>query len=97
VLGMAEVSADADFFALGGDSVSSLRLVGRLVREGIHLTVRDVFTYRTPERLADAVPTTPPAEAEPPASEETPEEDDFSDLITPDEFAELAQTWREQD
>lgn len=97
VLGMAEVSADADFFALGGDSVSSLRLVGRLVREGIHLTVRDVFTYRTPERLADAVPTTPPSEAEPPASEETPEEDDFSDLITPDEFAELAQTWREQD
>ena len=93
VLGLDRVDADADFFALGGDSVSSLRLVGRLVRDGLDLTVRDVFTHRTPERLAAAArPAAPPD----PAPRE-PEGGEFADLLSPDEFADLAQAWREQD
>ncbi|KUP96817.1 non-ribosomal peptide synthetase [Thermobifida cellulosilytica] len=93
VLGLERVAADADFFALGGDSVSSLRLVGRLVRDGIELTVRDVFTHRTPERLARAARPAAPPEPQP----EEPTGGEFADLMSPDEFADLARNWREQD
>ncbi|WP_407562711.1 amino acid adenylation domain-containing protein [Streptomyces sp. 184] len=52
VLGIGRVGADDDFFALGGDSITSMQLASRARREGLVLTPRQVFEQRTPERLA---------------------------------------------
>ncbi|WP_378788639.1 amino acid adenylation domain-containing protein [Nonomuraea fastidiosa] len=48
-----EVSAVSDFLAMGGHSMLALRLAGLLRREfGPVVTVRDLFTLRTPQALA---------------------------------------------
>ncbi|MFE0683570.1 amino acid adenylation domain-containing protein [Streptomyces sp. NPDC058961] len=48
-----EVSAVGDFMALGGHSMLAVRLVGLLRREfGPVITIRDLFTLRTPEAMA---------------------------------------------
>ncbi|MGV9559912.1 amino acid adenylation domain-containing protein [Streptomyces sp. NPDC003522] len=52
VLGLDEVAADAGFFDLGGDSISSIQLVGRARAAGLLLTAQDVFLHRTPAGLA---------------------------------------------
>ena len=61
------VSADADFFALGGDSIAAIRVTGRLARAGFQLTTEDVFRRRTANDIAallgqsaDARPAAPP-------------------------------------
>jgi non-ribosomal peptide synthase protein (TIGR01720 family) len=43
---------DDNFFHLGGDSISSMQLVGRARRAGLMLTPRDVYQVRTLEELA---------------------------------------------
>ncbi|BBZ74677.1 hypothetical protein MANY_00140 [Mycolicibacterium anyangense] len=64
VLGRAAVSADADFFALGGDSIGAIRLTSRLARRGYLLTTEDVFRHRSAMHLASAAtPTADPAPA----------------------------------
>lgn len=53
VLGLEEIGIKADFFTSGGDSLSALRLVGRLRdRFGSALDVSTVFQRRTAERIA---------------------------------------------
>ncbi|WP_420849199.1 amino acid adenylation domain-containing protein [Parafrankia soli] len=52
VLGLDEVGVDDDFFTLGGDSISAIQLVNRARREQVGFTPRDVFTHRTPAKLA---------------------------------------------
>ncbi|MGW2994533.1 amino acid adenylation domain-containing protein, partial [Streptomyces sp. NPDC001193] len=48
-----EVSAVGDFLSLGGHSMLAVRLVGLLRREfGPLITIRDLFTLRTPEAIA---------------------------------------------
>ncbi|MEU6313624.1 amino acid adenylation domain-containing protein [Streptomyces sp. NPDC047014] len=48
-----EVSAVSDFLALGGHSMLAVRLIGLLRREyGPVITIRDLFTLRTPEAIA---------------------------------------------
>ncbi|MFJ8045502.1 amino acid adenylation domain-containing protein [Kitasatospora sp. NPDC096147] len=54
VLGLTDAGVEDDFFALGGDSISSIRLVTRARKEQLVLTPREVFEHRTPERLAAA-------------------------------------------
>ncbi|MEV0177421.1 amino acid adenylation domain-containing protein, partial [Streptomyces sp. NPDC050803] len=56
VLGVPEVGVDDSFFALGGDSIVAVRLVGRARRAGLRLAVKDVFAHRTVAALAEAVP-----------------------------------------
>nr|WP_282206405.1 amino acid adenylation domain-containing protein [Kitasatospora fiedleri] len=46
------VGAEDDFFRLGGDSISSIRLIGAARAEGLALSPRDVFERRTPAALA---------------------------------------------
>ncbi|MEW5633241.1 phosphopantetheine-binding protein, partial [Streptomyces hydrogenans] len=41
-----------DFFALGGDSIVSIRLVSRARSRGLSLSTKDVFRYRTVAALA---------------------------------------------
>jgi len=54
VLGGVQPSVDDDFFALGGHSLTALRVLGALRTRGYRLTVRDVFEGRTLARLAAA-------------------------------------------
>ncbi|MFT4167246.1 MAG: amino acid adenylation domain-containing protein [Microlunatus sp.] len=52
VLGLAEVGIDDDFFALGGDSITSLTFVSRARRHNLVFHPRDVFEQRTVSGLA---------------------------------------------
>lgn len=63
VLRLTAVGVDDDFFDLGGDSVSSIALVRQARRQGLALTIPDVFTLRTPARLAAGAVPLPPGPA----------------------------------
>ncbi|WP_410657917.1 non-ribosomal peptide synthase/polyketide synthase [Amycolatopsis sp. lyj-112] len=52
VLGLDGVSADGDFFLLGGDSISSITVSSRARRAGFELSPKDVFEHRSPAALA---------------------------------------------
>ena len=49
------VGPDDDFFALGGDSIVSMRVVAAARRRGIELGPREIFRWRTPAALAAQV------------------------------------------
>ncbi|MFE3634312.1 non-ribosomal peptide synthase/polyketide synthase [Streptomyces sp. NPDC059168] len=72
VLGIDEVGADDNFFALGGDSILSMQVVSRLRRDGLHLATRDLFTHQTVTELATVVRTAPQGGAEGPVTGEVP-------------------------
>ncbi len=56
VLEIEEVDADSDFFTLGGHSVLAGRVVARARDQmGIPISLRDVFTARTPRGISEAV------------------------------------------
>ncbi len=53
ILGLPRVGVDADFFALGGHSMSCMRLIGQVrTAFGVELAVRDVFDAPTVTGLA---------------------------------------------
>lgn len=52
VLGCAHVGREDDFFALGGDSILSLQLIGLASREGLKLQPRDVLQHPTLAAMA---------------------------------------------
>ncbi|MCX5001327.1 non-ribosomal peptide synthase/polyketide synthase [Streptomyces sp. NBC_00638] len=52
VLGLPEIGADDDFFALGGDSIVAMQLVSRARAAGLRVTPRQVFQHRTVAALA---------------------------------------------
>ncbi|MFE2431941.1 non-ribosomal peptide synthase/polyketide synthase [Streptomyces sp. NPDC059373] len=64
VLGLEWVGAEDSFFALGGDSITSMLVVSRARRAGVVITARQVFEHRTPAALARvaATPTVGPGE-----------------------------------
>ncbi|MFE5286071.1 amino acid adenylation domain-containing protein [Nocardia sp. NPDC056611] len=68
VLHLESVSADSNFFALGGDSIVSMRLVALARNAGLTLTPRDVFEGKTVAALAAMADggATPKAVEEPP-------------------------------
>ncbi len=55
VLGMEKVGRDDDFFALGGSSISAMKVVVEAGRKGWKIAYRDVFEYPTPRLLASSV------------------------------------------
>ncbi|MBB4685797.1 non-ribosomal peptide synthetase [Amycolatopsis jiangsuensis] len=69
LLGVASVSADDDFFALGGDSIVSIGLTSRAREAGLRITPRQVFEGRTVAGIAElaaevtAEPAAEPADA----------------------------------
>nr|WP_157527087.1 non-ribosomal peptide synthetase [Kibdelosporangium sp. MJ126-NF4]CEL12933.1 Siderophore biosynthesis non-ribosomal peptide synthetase modules [Kibdelosporangium sp. MJ126-NF4] len=54
VLNLERVGPDDSFFALGGDSIISIRLVARARAAGLRMSARDVFENRTLAELAEA-------------------------------------------
>ncbi|MCA2211707.1 non-ribosomal peptide synthetase [Jidongwangia harbinensis] len=69
VLGIPPVGVHDSFFALGGDSITSMQLVSRARSAGLMLRPRDVFQHRTVAKLAELVGGTAPAVAELPGAE----------------------------
>ncbi|MFD7769403.1 amino acid adenylation domain-containing protein [Streptomyces sp. NPDC059787] len=55
VLGVEALGVDDNFFEIGGDSISWLRIISRCAAQGIALTARDVFQHQTLRELAVAV------------------------------------------
>ncbi len=47
VLGVSEVGVEENFFELGGDSIMAIQLVSKARRDGLVLTLRDVFAHPT--------------------------------------------------
>ncbi|ASR33933.1 non-ribosomal peptide synthetase [Prauserella marina] len=54
VLGLPEVAADADFFVLGGDSITAIAVSSAAREHGIELRPHELFELRTPRALAAA-------------------------------------------
>ncbi|MBW3572598.1 MAG: amino acid adenylation domain-containing protein, partial [Gemmatimonadetes bacterium] len=52
VLGVAEVGVHDNFFALGGDSILSIRLVARAASAGLRVTPRQLFRHQSVAELA---------------------------------------------
>ncbi|MGW0330969.1 amino acid adenylation domain-containing protein [Streptomyces sp. NPDC003011] len=52
VLGVDSVSVHDSFFERGGDSISSIQLAHRARKEGLVLSLREIFEHRTVARLA---------------------------------------------
>ncbi|WP_164503864.1 non-ribosomal peptide synthetase [Rickettsiales endosymbiont of Stachyamoeba lipophora] len=51
-----KISIQDDFFRLGGDSIISIQLVSRIRRKlGLNITVKDIFNFKSIERLYDNV------------------------------------------
>lgn len=46
------IDAKSNFFELGGDSITSLRIVSKLLTHGLSINPQDIFEYQTPEMLA---------------------------------------------
>ncbi|MEV6835685.1 non-ribosomal peptide synthase/polyketide synthase [Streptomyces sp. NPDC051133] len=72
VLGVEEIGADDNFFALGGDSILSMQVVSRLRRDGLHVATRDLFTHQTVAELAGVVRTAPRRTEHGPVTGEVP-------------------------
>ena len=53
--GAPRVGLDDSFFAVGGDSISAMRLVSKARQAGLALAVRNVFEYLTPSALLNVV------------------------------------------
>ncbi|MGP3977015.1 amino acid adenylation domain-containing protein, partial [Streptomyces sp. 8N114] len=79
VLDITAVGVDDNFFDLGGDSISSVKLVNRAQAAGLTITVRDVFQYKSVAALAEAAelrdpPVLAATEARAPAADLTAEQ-----------------------
>ncbi|MBC8636025.1 amino acid adenylation domain-containing protein [Caballeronia sp. EK] len=61
VLDREDVQADDSFFALGGDSILSIRFVSRARTAGLDLSPADVFRHKTPSGLAQIAGVLPDA------------------------------------
>ncbi|MFI9550703.1 amino acid adenylation domain-containing protein [Nonomuraea endophytica] len=60
VLALERVGPDDGFFALGGDSIAAIRLVGRARAAGLRFTARDVFVHQSARALLKATSNEPP-------------------------------------
>ncbi len=52
VLGQEKISANDDFFTLGGTSISAIKVLAALSMNGYQASYKDLFAYQTPRLLA---------------------------------------------
>lgn len=53
VLGIKNIGVKNHFFELGGDSLKIIQVFSRLIEEGMTITIKDLFTYPTVEKLSN--------------------------------------------
>ena len=82
-LGGSAVGANDNFFALGGDSIRSLKVVAQLRAAGYDLELQHIFRHPTVRELAEQLTTA--ADPPPPAAAETP----AFGLLSPQDLAAL--------
>ncbi|MES4907743.1 MULTISPECIES: phosphopantetheine-binding protein [unclassified Streptomyces] len=86
ILGIASVGPDDSFIALGGDSVTTLRLVTRAREAGLEIGIEDVFESGTVGQLAAVARAAgnraagPPAAVEPSADMTPPSQEELDDI-----------------
>ncbi|WP_254389558.1 phosphopantetheine-binding protein [Streptomyces sp. AC550_RSS872] len=81
ILGVGSVGPDDSFIALGGDSVTMLRLVTRAREAGLEIGIEDVFESGTVGRLAAVARAAgPPAAVEPSADMTLPSQEELDDI-----------------
>ncbi|WP_323145084.1 non-ribosomal peptide synthetase [Massilia phyllosphaerae] len=80
-LGLAQVGAEDNYFAIGGDSIKAIALVSAMKSAGVQVSVRDLFSARTVRALALLADGT--------AAQSQEELAPFA-MLTPEEGAELA-------
>ncbi len=51
----AELGIEDDFFDLGGDSIMAMRILPQVKKLGLHLSIKEIFQYRTIKTLAQKV------------------------------------------
>ncbi|HEX7736849.1 MAG TPA: amino acid adenylation domain-containing protein [Ktedonobacteraceae bacterium] len=61
ILGIELVGINDNYFNLGGDSITSIRIVARVQQAGLHLTPRLLFQYQTIAELAEVIEPLPVA------------------------------------
>ncbi|AGC43404.1 non-ribosomal peptide synthetase [Myxococcus stipitatus DSM 14675] len=84
VLGVPRVGIQDNFFALGGDSILSIRVLTLARRKGLDFTLQQLFQHQTVAALMDAAGAT----REQPVREEFPRTEPFS-LLTEEDRAKL--------
>jgi amino acid adenylation domain-containing protein len=89
VLGVERVGVQDSFFALGGDSIRSVRIAGLAKEKGLDLTVQQMFRYQTIEELARQV------DLQPAPTAATGDEDELARLL--EEIEGLSQDEVEQE
>lgn len=55
LLGLAKISIDDDFFALGGDSITNIQIVAAANRQGLKLEPQQIFDHPTIRTLAECL------------------------------------------
>ena len=56
LLGPKEISIDDDFFTIGADSLTAVRLTNSIRREmSVEISIRDVFNHPTVRELSDLI------------------------------------------
>ncbi|MCK4259026.1 MAG: non-ribosomal peptide synthase/polyketide synthase [Halanaerobiales bacterium] len=55
ILGIEKVGIHNNFFELGGDSIKAIQILARAKEQGIYLTVKDIFKFRTIANLLNNV------------------------------------------
>lgn len=55
-LDASDVGADDDFFALGGNSLTGIKIIDRVAKDyEVQLSVRDFYLAQTPARVAELI------------------------------------------
>lgn len=49
------ITSDSNYFDCGGDSLQSMKITALLEKKGIHVGIRDILLYQTPEELAKSI------------------------------------------
>ncbi|MFE0375644.1 SDR family NAD(P)-dependent oxidoreductase [Streptomyces inhibens] len=62
LLGIHPIGVEDDYFQLGGDSITSLRIISRAKQAGLRLSEADLFSHPTVAELAAAASTVPTPE-----------------------------------
>ncbi|MCK4259937.1 MAG: amino acid adenylation domain-containing protein, partial [Halanaerobiales bacterium] len=50
-LGREQVGINDNFFELGGDSIKAIQIIARVSQQGINITVKDIFKYKTIDKI----------------------------------------------